>query len=185
MSIKIKNNTRYRDVKVGDKVRIKHDTAGSPLIGKIGTVVAIIPWKNYPVIVKFDHIPSSMLFTGTLTHGKNTRQFSYNEIEKVKDKADVYDLKVVVKEDAVIAILKDDESTKKGIARCHPEDEFDMHTGLQIALSRLFDKPMPLLNGTELTQVNIHSEIDRRGVRGKIELKTDSNTYVMPIKTEV
>ena len=32
---------------------------------------------------------------------------------------------------------------KKAVARCHPEDKFDLYTGAKIALDRLFDKEQP------------------------------------------
>lgn len=180
----LKDRTKVGDIKVGDKVKIKYDTAGSTLIGKIGTVVSIIPWKSYPVIVKFDNAITSK-FLSTSPFEKNTRQFSYSEIEKVTNQSSVYDLKVIVNNDAVIAILKDGNTTKKGVAKCHPEDEFDMHTGLQIALSRLFDKPMPLMDGSELKEVHLHRVVNDKGLRQSMELKTETNTYVMPVKVEL
>lgn len=40
-------------------------------------------------------------------------------------------------EKEVIAFLKD--SPVKGVAKCHPDDDFDLQTGVNLALSRLID----------------------------------------------
>lgn len=175
-----------QNIKVGDKVKIKYDTAGSPFVGKVGTVVSITHWKTYPVIVKFDDVPRNTRVSTRTSHGANTRHFSYNEIEKVVTETLVLDLKVIVNDNAVITILKDKKGKeqKKAVAKCHPDDTFDMHTGLQIAISRLFDKQIPLLNGTELEEVHYHKVVDGKGLHQSIELKTETNTYVMPVKNQ-
>lgn len=174
-----------KDIKVGDKVRIKYDTAGSPVVGKVGTVVSIIPWKTYPLIVKFDEIQAGLApISRSSMYGRNTRQFSYSEVEKVEKEAKVLDLKVIINDKAVIALLKGETGTKKGVAKCHPDDEFDPYIGLQVAISRLFGKQTPLLNGTELDKVQIHGIVDGKGVRQTIELHTGSDRYTMPVKVQ-
>lgn len=52
---------------------------------------------------------------------------------------DVGDITILVKDNKVIAKM----SNKVGIAKCSPEDEFDLFTGVRLAIDRLEEKCKP------------------------------------------
>ena len=61
--------------------------------------------------------------------------------------ADSHRLDVVSNGKTVTAIYyKDDNIVAKGVARCHPEDEFDFFAGAEIAMQRAADR-ITLING--------------------------------------
>ena len=48
--------------------------------------------------------------------------------------------KCIVNNNCVIGIFKDDKQTYKGIAKCHPDDEFSLAKGLIIAMLRAYNE---------------------------------------------
>ena len=115
-----------REFKVGDRVRM----VSGRNEGAIGTVKFIPPDEPY-FAVEFDSDGFGGHDCGG--HAKNPYGWWCDEtdVQLVSN-----DTKIIQKGRTVIAMRGD----KKGIARCCPEDTFDLKTGIYIALKRLEDK---------------------------------------------
>lgn len=115
--------------KVGDKVRVRKDlvadfhygedaftSAMEKYLGKIMTISSIV--KNCKYRLKED--------------------IGYwNWTEEMLE--DVEDITILVRNNKVIAKMGD----KVGVAKCSPEDEFDIFTGAKLAIERLEEKCNP------------------------------------------
>ena len=120
-----------REFKVGDRVRKVSDFNA----GAIGTVKYIQrDDKVLPFAVEFD---TSTLKLHTC-RGRTKRNHGWWCASEGEDKIELFtnDTKIIQKGLTVIAMRND----KKGIARCCPEDTFDLKTGIDLALKRLEEK---------------------------------------------
>ena len=120
-----------REFKVGDRVRKVSDFNA----GAIGTVKYIQrDDKVLPFAVEFD--------TSTLElhdcFGRTKRNHGWWCASKGEDKIELFtnETSIIQKGRTVIAM----RNGKKGIARCCPEDTFDLKTGIDLALKRLEEK---------------------------------------------
>lgn len=120
-----------REFKVGDRVRkVSGFNAGA-----IGTVKYIQrDNKVLPFAVEFD--------TSTLSlhdcWGRTKRKHGWWCASEGEDKIELFtnETSIIQKGRTVIAMRGD----KRGIARCCPEDTFDLKTGIDLALKRLEEK---------------------------------------------
>ena len=115
--------------KVGDKVRVRKDlvvdsrygddtfaVGMQKFSGKTMTIYDITPKNKYKLKEDFDR---------------------YNWTDEMLE--DVEDITILVKDNKVIA----KKGNKVGIAKCSPEDEFDIFTGARLAIDRLEEKCKP------------------------------------------
>ena len=118
--------------KVGDKVKIRKDlkvgeiyggcrfaSGMQKLVGKIACI-EVVSKGNECYRIDSNHF----LWTDEMFEGK------------VKD-----NINISTNGNQVIAI--NEETGKKGVARCHPDDEFNFYTGAKIALARLEEAETP------------------------------------------
>ena len=118
--------------KVGDKVKIRKDlkvgeiyggcrfaSRMQNLVGEIACI-EVVSKENECYRIDSNHF----LWTDEMFEGK------------VKD-----NINISTNGNQVIAI--NEETGKKGVARCHPDDEFNFYTGAKIALARLEEADTP------------------------------------------
>lgn len=125
--------------KVGDKVKIRKDLRNGEIYGDClciggmqnlaGKVVCITEvHKNYG---RYRYrVASSHLYW--------TDEMFEEDIKKPNDNDSI---RILVSGNQVIAIHM--ENGKKGVARCHPDDDFDFYTGAKLALERLKEAEKP------------------------------------------
>lgn len=123
--------------KVGDKVRIRRDLEVGQLYGGCdfapemkdlcGKVARITAASNR---VECYRIDSSRYFW--------TDEMFEEDKKKMNDNDSI---RILVNGNQVVAIHM--ETGKKGVARCHPDDDFDFYIGAKIALERLEEAEKP------------------------------------------
>lgn len=118
--------------KVGDKVRIRKDL-------KVG--------KKYGGCVFTEKMNNLVGETARITyvyrHNRkyqvdSSHHFWADEMFEGKVNGNIH---IHTESNQVIAI--NEETGKKGVARCHPDDNFDFYTGAKIALARLEEADTP------------------------------------------
>jgi len=121
--------------KVGDRVRVRRDLVvdkryGNDIFisnmkkysGKIMTISYIFP---FPMGCKYEL-------------KEDADHYGWTD-EMLEDVEDVEDITILIKDNKVIAKM----GNKIGIAKCSPEDEFDIFTGARLAIDRLEEKCKP------------------------------------------
>ena len=123
--------------KVGDKVRIRKDL-------KVG--------KKYGGCVFTEKMNNLVGETARITYVyRHNRKYQVDSshhfwademFEEDKKKMNNNDsIRILINGNQVIALHM--ETGKKGVARCHPDDDFDFYTGAKIALERLKEAEKP------------------------------------------
>lgn len=180
--------------KIGDKVLVSHDTpSNSPAIGRIGTIVDVDLAGLYPYKVQFVGVPfPSTMNVERLVDGSVVRRFRKSELKLHKAKkrettAVTEEIKIITKPEdrVVIALVKVENKTLKGVAKCHPNDKFDAHVGMMIAIAKAKGQTLPLFTGQEVKEVRTFGSISKGGATQGIEVDANNTTYEFPISMEV
>lgn len=114
--------------KVGDKVRVRKDLVADKRYGNHFFVSDMKPY-----IGKTMTIDSITIYGYRLKEDKGGWYWTDEMLE------DAEDITILVKGNKVIA----KRGNKVGIAKCSPEDEFDIFTGAKLAIERLEEKYKP------------------------------------------
>ena len=117
--------------KVGDKVKIREDLEVEHLYGNRVWVTQ----KMHNLRGKIAHI------TEVNKYGKYCIDLDNSEYLWVDEMFEDTGRQVVINVDGNKVIAR--RGNKKGVARCHPDDEFNFYTGAKIALARLEEAETP------------------------------------------
>lgn len=117
--------------KVGDKVRVRKDLVVDKVYGEDKVLINVNMKKYFGKIMTVDKIIS----TGKYKLKEDTSHWVWTE-EMFED---VEDITILIRGNKVIAKM----GNKVGIAKCSPEDEFDIFTGTRLAIDRLERKCRP------------------------------------------
>lgn len=120
--------------KVGDKVRVRKDLVGD---SQYGTEKFMSDMKKYSgKIMTVDIITSTGKYN--LKEDADCWNWTDEMLEEVDEMGNVK-IKIAVDGNKVIAKM----GKETGIAKCSPEDEFDIFTGVRLAIDRLEEKCKP------------------------------------------
>lgn len=180
------------------------------VIGKTGVVKAIIAGAHNPYLIEFEkEIQFSLLSVGILFYSRNpywslamerncnpscTNTYNFDELKLVREvkrasednECKVQTMKVITQGRKVIVVMhnKNGVGSKRGVASCHVDDEFDFYTGLQIAMARAMGKPLPLISGSEIDNVTLQDKVYADKVRSEITIHSGNNKYNFPVVGE-
>lgn len=121
--------------KVGDKVRIRKDLD----VGTFYGGCLFVPEMQ-------DLVGKTVYITGVFKDGRCYRIHSstkYWTAKMFEDKSMGTDKRVIIDSDGGEVTAIDLETGKRGVARCHPDDDFDFYTGAKLALERLKEAEKP------------------------------------------
>lgn len=123
--------------KVGDRVVVKRCYDNDDIIGKSATIIEDEHRiSNHEVLLYFDE-PHPTLHRGLMADDKYKNRcwwIENNDKNLKKEEIDV----ITIKRSGNTLIAFDNVNHKKAIAKCSPEDEFDLETGVNIVINRLF-----------------------------------------------
>ena len=117
--------------KVGDKVKIREDLKAEHLYGNNAWVTQ----KMHNLRGKIAHI------TEVTKYGKYCIDLDNSEYLWVDEMFEDTSRQVVINVDGNKVIAR--RGDKYGVARCHPDDDFDFYTGAKLALDRLEEEEKP------------------------------------------
>ena len=117
--------------KVGDKVKIREDLKAKHLYGNNAWVTQ----KMHNLRGKIAHI------TEVTKYGKYCIDLDNSEYLWVDEMFEDTGRQVVINVDGNKVIAR--RGNKKGVARCHPDDDFDFFVGAKLALDRLEEEEKP------------------------------------------
>lgn len=113
---------------IGDKVRIRKDLVVSEVYGEYRFVDSMKPYMGKTMTIS--HVNDYAYHLKEDSDEWNWTDEMFEDVEAIN---------ILVDGNKVIANRGD----KVGIARCSPEDEFDIFTGVRLALDRLEEKCKP------------------------------------------
>ena len=122
--------------KVGDKVRIRKDLERG---WKYGGYCVTSQMQNLGG--KITRIAKVFKDAGCYRIDSCSCNWTDEMFEDIKKPNDNDSIRILINGNQVIAIHM--ETGKKGVARCHPDDDFDFFVGAKIALERLEEAEKP------------------------------------------
>lgn len=114
--------------KVGDKVRVRRDLIINNIYGNYFITTDMKPY-----------VGKTMTISHVGNHAYHFKEDKYNWCWTDEMLEDVEDITILVEGNKVIA----KKGNKVGIAKCSPQDEFDIFTGARLAIDRLEEKCRP------------------------------------------
>ena len=118
--------------KVGDKVRVRTDLEDGKEYGSCTFVSEMEEYEGKIITIKE--------VAGDYYEAEETKGWSWTDemLEEITEEPQVKEYRITVNGKKVIA---KNDSGDIGIARCHPEDEFDLAIGINLAVKRMLEWP--------------------------------------------
>lgn len=141
--------------KVGDKVRIKKDLIVDNKYGRYKFITQMKPYLGTTQIIQnINYFNDGYIFKN------NLYTWTDEMLEPIEEN---YNIKVI----GNTVIVKTEDGNYTGVAKCSPEDTFDLATGVKLAIERLQKSPkIPTYN----TEKNLWEVIvDGRKEEGSLE----------------
>jgi len=124
--------------KVGDRVRIRKDLVRGQKYGKYDVTSTMQELGGKTACITDVNVRNEAYHIDLDLDLLHWTDEMFEDKKKMNDNDSI---RILVNGNQVIAIHM--ETCKRGVARCHPDDDFDFYTGAKIALERLEEAEKP------------------------------------------